>query len=82
MEAIEKIARKYKLVVIYDGAHAFGANYLGKSLLSYGDFATCSIHATKLFHTVEGGAIVTNTSERHETMHLMRALGHLSLIHI
>ena len=76
VEAIEKIAQKYNLVVIYDGAHAFGANYLGKSLLSYGDFATCSFHATKLFHTVEGGAIVTNTPERHEKMHLMRAFGH------
>lgn len=76
VEAIEKIAKKYNLVVIYDGAHAFGANYLGKSLLSYGDFATCSFHATKLFHTIEGGAIITNKKEWHEKLHLMRAFGH------
>ena len=76
IETIEAIAQKHKLVVIYDGAHAFGATYHGKSLLSYGDFATCSFHATKLFHTVEGGAIVTNNAEWNEKLHLIRAFGH------
>lgn len=62
VEAIEKIARKYNLKVIYDGAHAFGVQYKGKALLSYGDLSILSFHATKLFHTIEGGGIVNNLS--------------------
>jgi len=58
VDAIDEIAKEYDLKVIYDAAHAFGVEYKGKSLLSYGDAATLSFHATKLFHTVEGGAIV------------------------
>ncbi|MEQ8219568.1 MAG: DegT/DnrJ/EryC1/StrS family aminotransferase [Arenibacter sp.] len=57
VEAIEKIAKKNNLKVIYDSAHAFGVTYKGKSLFTYGDINTCSFHATKLFHTGEGGAI-------------------------
>lgn len=55
---IERIAKKHKLKVIYDGAHAFGVKYNGKSIFDYGDISTCSFHATKLFHTGEGGAII------------------------
>lgn len=58
IEAIDIIAQKYNLKVIYDAAHAFGVTFKGKSLLSYGDAATLSFHATKLFHSIEGGAIV------------------------
>lgn len=58
VEKIQKIANKYNLKVIYDGAHAFGSRYKGKSLLEYGDITTCSFHATKLFHTIEGGACI------------------------
>ncbi len=58
VEKIEVIARKHQLKVIYDGAHAFGCEYKGKSLLSCGDVSTCSFHATKIFHTVEGGCII------------------------
>lgn len=57
VEAIEKIAKKHALSVIYDAAHCFGVTYKGKSLFEYGDVSTCSFHATKLFHTAEGGAI-------------------------
>jgi dTDP-4-amino-4,6-dideoxygalactose transaminase len=57
VEEIERIAKKHNLKVIYDGAHAFGVNYKGKSIFEYGDVTTCSFHATKLFHTGEGGAI-------------------------
>lgn len=60
VEKIEEIAARYQLKVIYDAAHAFGVEYKGKSLLSYGDLSTVSFHATKLFHTVEGGGIVVN----------------------
>jgi dTDP-4-amino-4,6-dideoxygalactose transaminase len=58
VEAIDAIAQKHNLKVIYDGCHAFGVNYKGESLLRHGDAATLSFHATKLFHTGEGGAIV------------------------
>jgi dTDP-4-amino-4,6-dideoxygalactose transaminase len=57
IEAIETIARKHNLKVIYDAAHCFGVTYKGKSIFEYGDVSTCSFHATKIFHTGEGGAI-------------------------
>ena len=60
VEEIERIARKNNLKVIYDAAHAFGVDYKGKSILNYGDISTLSFHATKLFHTVEGGALIIN----------------------
>lgn len=58
VQTIETVARKHNLKVIYDACHAFGVKINGRSLLSYGDAATLSFHATKLFHTGEGGAIV------------------------
>jgi dTDP-4-amino-4,6-dideoxygalactose transaminase len=63
IEAIEAIANKYNLKVIYDAAHCFGVNYNGKSIFEYGDISTCSFHATKLFHTGEGGALFTKDPE-------------------
>ncbi len=51
--AIEKIAQKHNLKVIYDGAHAFGVEINGKSIFDYGDISTCSLHATKLYHSTE-----------------------------
>lgn len=58
VESIDRIAKQHKLKVVYDAAHAFGCQYKGQSLLNYGDAATLSLHATKLFHCIEGGAIV------------------------
>lgn len=63
VETIQAIADKHKLKVIYDAAHAFDSEYKGQSVLNYGDISTLSFHATKLFHTIEGGAIVTNNDE-------------------
>ncbi|MDD2367683.1 MAG: DegT/DnrJ/EryC1/StrS family aminotransferase [Sulfuricurvum sp.] len=60
VETIEHIAKKHRLKVIYDAAHAFGVQYKGQSLLNYGDISTLSFHATKLFHTIEGGALIIN----------------------
>lgn len=57
VEEIERIATKHGLKVIYDAAHCFGVEYLGRSIFDYGDISTCSFHATKLFHTGEGGAV-------------------------
>ena len=77
VEAIEKVAKKYKLKVIYDAAHAFGTLYKRKSLVGYGDVSTLSFHATKLFHTIEGGAIITNDDEVAEKIFLYRSFGHV-----
>ncbi|MGE4518380.1 MAG: DegT/DnrJ/EryC1/StrS family aminotransferase [Desulfobacteraceae bacterium] len=63
VEKIEEVAKKHNLKVIYDGAHAFGVKYKNKSIFNYGDISTLSFHATKLFHTIEGGAIITNDDE-------------------
>ena len=60
VEEIEEIANKYNLKVIYDAAHAFDVKYKDKSVLNYGDISTLSFHATKLFHTIEGGALIIN----------------------
>ncbi len=78
VEAIALIAKKYNLKVIYDGAHAFGVKYKGKSLLEYGDITTCSFHATKIFHTVEGGCIIANDDEIAKKLMLYRQFGHIS----
>jgi dTDP-4-amino-4,6-dideoxygalactose transaminase len=77
IEKIELIAKKYGLKVIYDAAHAFGSIYNGKSLLSYGDISTCSFHATKLFHTGEGGCIIANDDEIANKLMLYRQFGHV-----
>jgi len=77
VEAIEAIALRYGLKVIYDGAHAFGTLYKGKSLTSYGDACTLSFHATKLFHTVEGGAVVLHSEAHEKKMRLQRSFGHI-----
>ncbi len=63
IEAIEAIAKKHHLKVIYDAAHCFGVQYKGKSVLEYGDISTISFHATKLYHTTEGGAMVTKSPQ-------------------
>jgi dTDP-4-amino-4,6-dideoxygalactose transaminase len=78
VEAIEKIAKKHHLKVIYDAAHAFGVEVKGKSIFEYGDISTTSFHATKLFHTAEGGAIFTKNKRLHNKMSLLRNFGHTS----
>ena len=77
IEKLETIAKTHKLKVIYDGAHAFGATYKQKHILSYGDISTCSFHATKLFHTTEGGAIIVNDDAVAEKVMLYRQFGHI-----
>lgn len=77
VEKIEFIAKKHKLKVIYDGAHAFDTQVNGTSVLNYGDVSTLSFHATKLFHTVEGGAIITNDDAVAKKIGLYRSFGHV-----
>ena len=66
VEKIQEIANKYNLKVIYDAAHAFGVEYGNKSILTHGDISTLSFHATKVFNTIEGGAIIVNSNEKNK----------------
>ena len=75
VDKVQEIANKYGLKVIYDGAHAFGSKYKGKSLLSYGDISTCSFHATKLYHTIEGGACISNNKEVYKKIESLKNFG-------
>ena len=74
--AIEKIAKKFNLKVIYDAAHCFGVKYNNKSIFDYGDISTCSFHATKIFHTGEGGAIFCNKKALTKKIHDYHNFGH------
>jgi len=76
IEEIEKIARKHNLKVIYDAAHSFGVKYKGQSLFNYGDVSTCSFHATKLFHTGEGGAMFCKDEELNHKLFYSHNFGH------
>lgn len=71
VEKIEDIAKKHNLKVIYDAAHAFGVEINGKSIFEFGDISTCSLHATKLYHSTEGGLIVTKDP------HLLKKLAYI-----
>lgn len=76
IEEIERIAKKHNLKVIYDAAHCFGVKYKGKSIFEYGDISTCSFHATKLFHTGEGGAIFCKDPELFHEIYYSHNFGH------
>ncbi|WP_035650403.1 DegT/DnrJ/EryC1/StrS aminotransferase family protein [Flavobacterium sp. ASV13] len=75
VEAIEKIAIKHNLKVIYDGAHAFGVVVNGKSIFEYGDVSTCSLHATKLYHSTEGGLLITKDGDLLKKLAYIRNFG-------
>lgn len=75
VEKIEEIAKRHNLKIIYDGAHAFGVEINGKSLLQYGDISTCSLHATKLYHSIEGGLIVTKDESLLQKLAYIRNFG-------
>ena len=77
VEAIEAIAKKHGLKVIYDAAHAFGSRYKGQALCAYGDISTLSFHATKLFHTIEGGACIIREKSVSDRLDLVKRFGHL-----
>lgn len=74
--AIKRIADKYNLKVIYDAAHSFGVKYKNKSIFDYGDISTCSFHATKLFHTGEGGALFTSDPDLKHQLFYSHNFGH------
>jgi dTDP-4-amino-4,6-dideoxygalactose transaminase len=82
VEKIQSIAYEHDLKVIYDAAHAFGVKLDGKPLVSFGDLSALSFHATKLFHTVEGGALVTDDEALAEKIFLSKTFGHKYNEHI
>ena len=78
IEGISRVAARHGLKIIFDAAHAFGTLYDGRSIFQYGDISTASFHATKVFHTVEGGAICTRSAAIAQRAALLRNFGHTS----
>ena len=77
-DAIEKIAKKHSLKVIYDSAHVFGTKENGQSIINKGDVSSISFHATKLFHSIEGGGLTCESEEVYNKLRLLRNFGHTS----
>ncbi len=75
---IQEIANKYGLKVIYDAAHAFGVEVDGRSILNEGDMSTLSFHATKVFNTIEGGALVMHDAETKQRIDYLKNFGFAS----
>jgi dTDP-4-amino-4,6-dideoxygalactose transaminase len=75
VDSLSLLADKYKLKLIYDAAHAFMVKYRDIDIVNFGDASTLSFHATKIFHTIEGGAIVTNDDELSKKIRLMINFG-------
>lgn len=75
VEAIDRIAKKYELKVIYDDAHAFGVKYKGRGIGNYGDASCFSFHATKVFNTIEGGAVTFKDATLQNTMYELKNFG-------
>ena len=82
VEEIDAIAAKHGLKVIYDAAHAFASIYKGQALCAYGDVSTLSFHATKLFHTVEGGACICKNGQIAAKLDLIKRFGHDADTHL
>lgn len=76
IDQIEQIANKYGLKVIYDAAHCFGTTYKGISVFNFGNLSTTSFHATKIFHSIEGGAVFGVDKELRKKVSLLRNFGH------
>lgn len=81
VEQMEEICRERCVKLIYDAAQAFGSRYNGRSLLDYGDYSICSFHATKVFHTAEGGCVICHSDEEFRALALARAFGHVGDTH-
>jgi len=75
VDKIHRVAQKYNLKVIYDAAHAFGVNLNGQSVLNFGDLSTLSFHSTKIFHSIEGGAIITQDDDLAKQIRLLINFG-------
>ena len=75
LNELADIARRYNLKLIYDAAHAFGVTVNGKSLARHGDVSMFSFHATKLFHTCEGGMLIFRDAEAHQASEKLKNFG-------
>ncbi|MDD3415215.1 MAG: DegT/DnrJ/EryC1/StrS family aminotransferase [Lachnospiraceae bacterium] len=75
LEEIKKIADKYNLKVIYDACHAFGIKYRGKGIGCYGDASVFSFHATKVYNSIEGGAVTFSDSKMYEKLYNLKNFG-------
>ena len=75
VEAIERIAKKYNLKVIYDAAHTFGVTVNGQGIGTFGDASMFSFHATKVFNTIEGGAVTYNDSSIKQVLNDLKNFG-------
>lgn len=75
VERLQTIADRYNIKMVYDAAHAFGVDYKKGSILNYGDISILSFHATKIFSTAEGGAIIVNNDKLYRKLKLMRNFG-------
>jgi len=75
VEAIQKIADKHDLKIIYDAAHAFNVKIKGRSIFDFGDISTCSLHATKFYHTVEGGLVISKNKALKNKLEYIRNHG-------
>ncbi|MBQ7920639.1 MAG: DegT/DnrJ/EryC1/StrS family aminotransferase [Lachnospiraceae bacterium] len=75
IEEIQRIADKYSLKVIYDAAHAFGVKYKGRGIGSYGDASIFSFHATKVFNTIEGGAVTFSEHKMYDKLYNLKNFG-------
>ena len=82
VDRLERLCIERGLTCMYDAAHAFGSTLNGHTLLEFGNYAACSFHATKLFHTVEGGCLVTHSIEDQRRVELLRAFGHIGDEHL
>jgi dTDP-4-amino-4,6-dideoxygalactose transaminase len=75
VDAIQTIADRHGLAVVYDAAHAFGVRYKGQSILRYGNASVLSFHATKLYTTIEGGAVVASSTQQKERVDFLKNFG-------
>ncbi|MDR2123638.1 MAG: DegT/DnrJ/EryC1/StrS family aminotransferase [Desulfovibrio sp.] len=82
VEALSAVAGQNGLRILYDAAQSFGSLFAGRSLLDFGDYAACSFHATKVFHTVEGGGLVMRVRKDRDAFSLLRACGHYGDTHV
>ena len=75
VEKLSEIAKKYDLKIIYDASHTFGATYKGEHIANFGDISTLSFHATKVFNTIEGGAVAFSNHKIYEKLYNLKNFG-------
>lgn len=82
VDRLDRMGKAAGVPLVYDASQCFGSAYRGRSVLAYGDYSTCSFHATKVFHTVEGGCVVCHSEAAFAALKLSRACGHCGDTHV